>query len=130
MTPMTLFIPTVGTVLELVEDWTFPLHEESRNHKFSKEFRLGYREWVRTWGGDVERADLVTLPAGTRLKVDRIYIRKGGGADVKEYDSVTFFCNSHLKPAQAKKLKLKKGRFWAKLPDCNRMVVIIPEETP
>jgi len=80
MTPMTLFIPTVGTVLELVEDWTFPLHEESRNHKFSKEFRLGYREWVRTWGGDVERADLVTLPAGTRLKVDRIYIRKGGGA--------------------------------------------------
>jgi len=116
--------------MRLLEDWTFPLHEEGRNHKFSKEFRLGYRDWVRTYNGEAPaREDKVTLPAGTVLKVDRIYIRKGG-ADMKEFDSVTFWCNTHRKLAQAKKEKLKRGRFWAKLDDVNHLHVELYEERP
>lgn len=37
---MRLLIPALGHPLCLLEDWTFPLHEERRNHKFSKLFRL------------------------------------------------------------------------------------------
>ena len=126
--PMRVFIPTIGTVFVLAADWEFPLQEESRNHKFSKEFRLGYREWARTHNGEPPaRDDWVTLPAGTVLRVDRIYIRKGG-ADIKEYDSVTFWCNTHVKPAEGR--KLKRGRFWAKLADVNQMEVELKEEEP
>lgn len=53
----------------------------------------------------------VTLPAGTVLKVDRIYIRKG----MKDFSSLTF---------TAKLANMKKAaRFWVKLRDVNRMVI-------
>lgn len=51
-----------------------------------------------------------TLPAGTRLRVDRIYIRKGASA----YDSLTFW---------ALDLSTKRVRFWARLSEVNEMVV-------
>lgn len=118
--PRTLFIPTIGDVLVLAEDWTFPLHEEYRNNKFADDnFGSGY---ARSWYSYSEipaRSDTVTLPAGTHLKIARIYIR-GGGADMKEYDSLTFTCNGHLKGKAAK--GAIKGRFWAKLVDVNRIV--------
>jgi|AACY02.16.fsa_nt_gi hypothetical protein len=119
---MRIFIPTIGMVLTLAEDWVFPLHEERRNFEFSKKFRLGYDAWPR---GE-PRADQITPPAGTTLKIDRIYIRKGG-ADMKKFDSVSFWCNTHVTSAQAKKEKLKKGRFWANLEDVNRMIIVPPE---
>lgn len=116
---MRLMVPTIGTVLTLTEDWTFTLHEEYRNYKFSKAFRLGFDEW-----GDYNspKSAQITLPAGTKLKVARIYIRNGG-ADMKEFDSLTFNCNSHLSAAQARKQGAVKGRFWAKLIDVNSMEV-------
>lgn len=51
-----------------------------------------------------------TLPRGVRLRVDRIYIRKG----VKAYDSLTFW---------ALDLPAKRVRFWARLADVNTMVI-------
>jgi len=48
-----------------------------------------------------------TLPAGTELIVDRIYIRKGKS----DYSSITFRA----------KIGEKSQRFWAKLDDCNRI---------
>lgn len=121
-----LFIPTIGTVLILAEDWSFPLHEERRNHLFSENFNLGYRQWARTWNGELPpQTKTVTLPKGTQLKIARLYIRNGG-ADMKEFDSVTFSCNAHLKGKSAK--GAPKGRFWAKLDDVNRILFEDPSK--
>jgi cytochrome c1 len=64
----------------------------------------------------------ITLPAGTILQVDRIYIRKGAS----NYSSVTFYCkslpsvsiNDRFNP---KKKPNKAVRFWVKLDDCNKI---------
>jgi hypothetical protein len=61
----------------------------------------------------------VTLPAGTILKVDRVYIRKNNS----DYSSVTFISpnlgevNINLRGGKTK--KLTKIRFWARLSDIN-----------
>lgn len=62
----------------------------------------------------------VTLPAGTVLKLDRIYIRKGNS----EYDSLSFFIKRYGKDGEIRKTSTNsKGslRFWSKLDDCNKM---------
>jgi hypothetical protein len=56
----------------------------------------------------------VTFPAGTILRMERIYIRKGS----KEYDSVTFVVESTSLYDST-----KRPRFWAKLADANRIVM-------
>jgi len=67
---------------------------------------------------------IVTLPAGTVLSVDRIYIRKGKG----DYSSITFYAKGFkeitkradsMKPEKMKKQKAL--RFWATLSDCNKL---------
>lgn len=52
-----------------------------------------------------------TLPEGTILTIDRIYIRKGKS----DYDSISFYAQI---PGIA-----KKKRFWAKREDVNTMMV-------
>ena len=52
----------------------------------------------------------MTIPSGTELKIDRIYIRKG----LKDYSSVSFYAT----------INKKKCRFWAKLSDVNNIVYI------
>ena len=59
----------------------------------------------------------VTLPKGTILKVDRIYIRKGKS----DYSSITFYCKNL--PNTTSKKKSKSFRFWAKLEDVNNNIV-------
>lgn len=61
----------------------------------------------------VEATLSVTFPAGTILKMDRLYIRKGA----REFDSVTFVAE------KTSLFKGRKPRFWAKLEDANRMVL-------
>lgn len=53
-----------------------------------------------------------TLPAGSELTIDRIYIRKGAS----DWSSITFYLQKH--PHAVFK---KKPRFWVKLADCNRI---------
>lgn len=62
----------------------------------------------------------VTLPVGTQLTVDRVYIRKGAS----EFSSLSFYitASSHplLQPQKGVKgFKGGRKRFWAKLSDCN-----------
>ncbi len=68
----------------------------------------------------------VILPAGTLLKIDRIYIRKGAS----DYSSITFFAKdlgevvipgSRWSWGNQKPTKRKAQRFWAKLSDCNKI---------
>lgn len=56
---------------------------------------------------------VVTLPMGSILSFDRIYIRKGAS----DYSSISFYLKFH----PTLQLK-KKPRFWAKLEDCNNIM--------
>ena len=135
---MRLFIPTIGTVLTLSQDWNFNLFNESRNYNVIEGLNLSqkgldaavdaYYEYRKTHAGrDEECIRLyniaynwswnVTLPIDSELKVDRIYIRKGQGG----FDSVSFWLTSTPHPLLSK-VKGKK-RFWAKLDDVNNMEV-------
>lgn len=80
-----------------------------------------YHEWVRTeyakwleerneWQNTIA-SPMVSLPKDTKLKINRIYIRKG----MPDFDSVTF----NIIEIDGK--KVKKLRFWAKLDDVNKL---------
>lgn len=119
---MQLNIPTIGDAFVLAEDWTFHLERESRNDALTK-----HTPWFKKWGHlrheswtkfhlaleDATPEDyLVTLPAGTVLKVERIYIR----SSFRGFDSVTFRANPNDRKAT------HRGRFFAKLADVNKAV--------
>jgi len=123
---MKMFIPTIGTRLVLTEDWTFHLCFERRNQKFGEARGIvppGPRtDWRKGWN-QPEKAAVVTLPAGTILMVDRLYIRKGKSHQLvsrplSDFDSLTFYAYDPNVPTKAKKPK-SIGRFWAKLADVN-----------
>lgn len=110
---MKLWIPTIGDAFRLDSDWSFHLHGERRNDD------LFIAETGETLKGVnyLERSQHevdVTLPAGTELIVDRVYIRQGGD----EYASVTFVLKRY--PDKAK-VDHFGARFWAKLEDVNRI---------
>ena len=110
---MRLLIPPLGTELELTEPWTFTLHGEHRNDKLAEKLRIAWTETIGQHPNGYRKVDRhaeVTLPAGTVLRVDRIYIRSGAG----DFDSVTFRLNPRRR-------KVLTGRFWAKLADVNRL---------
>lgn len=109
-----IFFPTIGTQIRLTAEWPFRLYGEYRNDAllahlgyantsastFMKHFALPHTDGHTGY-------DNVRLPAGTILKVDRIYIRKGAA----DFDSVTFYATYPGAP--------KKLRFWAKVADIN-----------
>lgn len=154
-----LFIPPLGTEIELAEDWRFWLFCEHRNDKiinvlaplpqraipdFSELPKdeqlkaLNASGWRRSDGASFESVREfyhcgttcaeVMLPAGTRLKVQRLYIRMGQRA----FDSVTFSVSglpknaAELLPALAKKKASSLGRFWVKLADANQIKLVSP----
>lgn len=102
-----MYVPTIGSILELTRDWTFKLHYEWRNDKLTT--KLFGKEY--NWKKDKQTPEDVTFPKGTRLKVARIYVRQGA----EDFDSITFTINQH--PTD-KKLK---ARFWCKLNDANKI---------
>ena len=117
--PGQLLIPDIGTVVQLIEDWTFRLYGEGRNNllKYIGKDATGWREEMKSYE--------VTIRSGSELGVDRVYIRKGVG----EYSSITF--NLHKGGVivfGGKEIKAQ-GRFWAKLSDVNRMKVQIDMNT-
>lgn len=144
---MKLHIPSLGDKLELLSDWTFWLHYECRNESLF-EYLGNTASWVPqtykghytddyptkivngtklylvpnrylVWGN--HKPIQVSLPKGTQLTIDRIYIRKGGA----DFNSVTF---NLPKP---KDCKVKgRVRFWAKLEDVNEMCVKFIDKNP
>ena len=100
-----MYVPTIGSILELTKDWGFKLHHEYRNSNLM--MKLFHKDFDWT---EKEPEDVV-LPKGTRLRVARIYVRHGAG----DFDSITFTINKH--PTD-KKLK---ARFWCKLNDANKI---------
>lgn len=135
---MRLWIPPLDTMLSLDEDWTFTLHAEERN-KGLMEVVEGKK--IRSWVHDGEpglyyqRMGYIdydwtlypltfTVPAGTVLRLERIYVRRG--AEMERFDSLTFrVMSSPDERLQAAGRQFGKGgkRFWARLDECNGMAV-------
>lgn len=97
---MKLYVPDIGDRLKLIEDWSFELHYEYRNQTMFASLKKDFNNQPIS----------VTIPKGSILKVDRIYIRKGSGYE--NFSSITFRFESE---------GFKKARFWAKLKDCNNI---------
>lgn len=105
-----MFIPPLGSVIKLSKPWVFTLHREHRNWSLFEHFKFptGYND---------PNNQIVTLPFGAELKIDRIYIKKSAPS----YNSVTF---SWMKES----IPLKRNlRFWAKLDEVNKIEFIIKE---
>jgi hypothetical protein len=119
---MQLFIPPLSTKLKLSQDWTFKAYLETRNIYFFSEYfnKTVYdltQQNQNMYSREASYLGDATLMKDTVLIVDRIYIRKG----VDGFDSVTFRLHelsSHQQPT----LKNKKGRFWVKLEDANKIL--------
>ena len=122
-------IPSIGDHLRLLEDWEFTLYAEKRilnmakaieaipmdaaRYKWESKKALGQTHY------DMEDWGKVTIPAGTVLTVDRIYVRKNLG----EYDSVSFII---VKNTCSDDRIARRGfivRFWAKLNEVNGLSV-------
>lgn len=114
-------IPDIGTVIKLLEDWTFRLYREKRNNPLIKICGKG----SAGWGDMVTLSYEVTIKAGSMLSVDRVYIRQGAG----EYSSLSFhLLKGGIIEFEGKTIKAN-GRFWAKLSDVNRMMVTVDLNT-
>src|SRR5271165_5046264 len=79
---MKMYIPSIGDELVLKKAWTFDLYNENRNATLME--KLGDSRDI-SWGDKLTTIK-ATLLAGSVLKIDRIYIRKG----MDEFSSVTF----------------------------------------
>lgn len=154
---MKLFIPTIGTKLKLTKPWEFTLYNEYRNDSMwyfygFEDFLQGHPHWGRRNGYTGEsssvscdntlRTNMVTLPKGSILTLDRIYIRKGN-AKMKEFDSASFRItfpdgtSNHKRDSSyysskvgdyIQKERKERLRFWAKLYDVNNIYCIIMED--
>lgn len=128
-----LYIPEIGDEIVLEQPWSFTLYNpqyESRNNDLLEALCEKTAELKHYSGASFDpirytypEENTVTLPEGTKLKVDRIYIRKGAS----DYSSLSFFVTdtSHpkLQPSKTVGRGFKKGRkrFWAKLSDVNEI---------
>jgi hypothetical protein len=119
---MKLFVPAVGYRIQLTSDWSFTLYGESRNKSLFEMSGFDYDDFSGGWR-DTMKHTPVTLPVGTLLEVDRVYVRtinKTAQSDADDFDSVTFRVISH--PASWK----RTPRFWAKLSDVNNIEYELP----
>jgi hypothetical protein len=103
-----------GTLVKMAFETQLIVRDEDRSR--DRELRAELMEVNMT-----EASIAVTLPAGTVLAIDRIYIRKG----ISDYSSLSFNLTATLDPL----ISAARGRkrFWAKLADCNRIVMETPE---
>ena len=110
---MIFFTPDIGTLLRLEEDWTFTLYQEYRNRElFNKLESLGKIKSTNT-------NQVVDLPKGLVIKVDRVYIRKG----LSQFSSLTFTVpkpkNKSEKEEMPLNMEYSGSKFWVKLHECN-----------
>ena len=123
---MKLFIPAVSYRIRLAQDWHFSLYHEDRNdtllRRVSEEAAVGGSYSDHYVDGDYHKGlkhTAATLPMGTLLEVDRVYVRTANKAKsgALDYDSVTF-----------KVIGGGKVRFWTKLADVNNIEYELPED--
>lgn len=128
---MILCIPTIGQKVRVLDGqtWNFHLIAEHRNRAAIQHFHpsegeettyyddfdlppgVNYYDYFRKHNRAPDRKKwLTSVPAGSVLTIDRIYLRKGKD----EFDSITFILN---KP---KGVKGPMIRFWVRLDEVNQ----------
>lgn len=120
-----MYVPEIGDLITLAADWSFSLYSESRNVDLG--LALGFVSSGKRWNCNlnetgfrmysVKDAGTVTIPIGTVLKVERVYIRRSAS----EFSSLTFRIVETLDPRA--NADVTKKRFWAKLADVNAMEI-------
>ena len=113
---MQLYIPNIGEKIILAADWTFRLFNERRCQPFDD--CPAPAQIVDNPTYFLSQVKHCTLPAGTMLMVDRVYLRQG----LDEFASISFRIVSTSAPWVAKQRK----RFWAKLDDINQIQIVPP----
>jgi hypothetical protein len=132
---MILCMPTIGQKVRVLDGqiWNVKIYWESRNEGAIEHFTgTPYRTQIESYWDEYEggraameahwadknnvprpelRHTMASIPEGSVLTIDRIYLRKGKG----DFDSVTFVLN---KPPGSKK-KGPMVRFWTRLDDVN-----------
>lgn len=108
-----LWIPVLKDVVKLVAPWTGRVMNETRNGKFLEAVEESSVGTV--WGWQGMNPHQVTLPVGTVLEFDRIYIRQGN----EDYNSVTW----RVLAAPGLPKKVVGTRFWVHVNQANEMVV-------
>lgn len=110
---MKLYVPQPGEAALLLQPWTFVLHPERRNVEFHHAVFSDDPTWGEWsgWRGKTGEPKRVTLPAGTELVFDRVYVRQGA----EDHASLTYVVKAC--PLES----LVGARFWSKLDDANTM---------
>jgi hypothetical protein len=123
---MKMFIPACGDRFTLTKDWAFTLIFEDRNQKYLE--KLGHLPkkadynmlWENNdWHSRCRKTVEHSLPEGTVLECDRVYIRqfsKSAINDEDDFDSITFRV---INPKNGK--PVTNTRFWVKLVDANEI---------
>lgn len=127
-----LCVPTIGDTLTLTAPWTFLLHPErsywGRNRDFAESLghdtHIYYHQATEEEKKRVLSPREVTLPAGSKLKVRRVYIRSTN-KDFREFDTYTFSLNMHVSKKKTQAQGLKRGRFFVKLADVNKILCTV-----
>lgn len=112
-----LFIPDIGVIIELTEDWVFTLSREYRNQSLfntiNDETGVIHNKQRRPLQ---QLGKMITFKAGTQLKCSRVYIRQNSA----NYSSITWtVVNPTTLIYNNKEYPIKKGRFFCKLRDAN-----------
>lgn len=120
---MRLYVPACGDRITLEAEWSFRLYLERRNMAYAKTIGAVEKDrsmWAPIYIDDNRRSGIksvnASLPAGTVLECDRVYVRqynKSRIAAKDDYDSITW------KLIGPKGKARKHGRFWVKLTDAN-----------
>jgi len=109
---MNLFIPDIGTLLKLEDDWIFTLYSEYRNITL-------FNAINKINGVSNNKNQIVDLPKGLIIKVDRVYIRKG----LSQYSSITFTMPTPKTKKEKEEMPQNViyggSKFWVKLHECN-----------
>lgn len=104
------------------DKWDDACREGEQNCPEFIKWQEDYKLWSDNAMSVKKESLAVTIPKGTVLAVDRIYIRKGSS----DFSSLTFYAKnlgeitrSQSQWSGGKKVKKKALRLWAKLEDCN-----------
>ncbi len=103
---MKLYIPRLGDEIRLITDWTFDLYCEDRNDTMIKKFNIDLGQVPgKSWYHLHDKSTKCTVPEGSILKIDRIFIRKGA----EEYDSITFFWKGESIPGWTETINYERN---------------------